>query len=157
MEWLLDNVWVGWLVLIVVFLIIEMLSLEFTFLTLAAGSVIGLLSGLLGLPWWAQLLVGAVASMLLLLLVKPRLLALLHRGEDPTKSNIDALIGSAGSVTSTVDANTGQVKLANGESWTARLAPSASLPALPPGARITVRQVSGATVVVAPTEGGEGA
>jgi len=33
--------WIGWLALAVVFIIIELVTLEFTFLMLAAGSLIG--------------------------------------------------------------------------------------------------------------------
>src|SRR3954467_11385278 len=40
--------WVFWLALILVFLIIEVLSLSFVFLMLAVGSLGGLVAGLLG-------------------------------------------------------------------------------------------------------------
>jgi membrane protein implicated in regulation of membrane protease activity len=38
---LTQYLWIAWLVLAVVFVIIELLTLEFTFLMLAAGAVIG--------------------------------------------------------------------------------------------------------------------
>ena len=51
--------WIVWLVLILVFVIIEMLTLDFVFLMIAVGSVGGLLSGLIGVPWWLQLVIAA--------------------------------------------------------------------------------------------------
>lgn len=154
MEWITHYAWIVWLVLILVFITIEMLSLEFTFLMIAIGSLVGMLSGFLGAPWWLQLLIAAAASVLLLLLVRPSLLRALHKGEDPTKSNVAALIGMPGRVASTVDAMSGQVKLANGESWTARLAEDAAVLTIPPGTPIVVRSIHGATALVAPSEGG---
>ena len=40
--------WIAWLVLIAVFLVIEMLTLDFTFLMLSFGGLVGLIGGLLG-------------------------------------------------------------------------------------------------------------
>lgn len=45
MEWITHYAWIVWLVLILVFITIEMLSLEFTFLMIAIGSLVGMLSG----------------------------------------------------------------------------------------------------------------
>ncbi|SEC27206.1 Membrane protein implicated in regulation of membrane protease activity [Paramicrobacterium humi] len=153
MEWITHYGWIIWLVLILAFITIEMLSLEFTFLMIAIGSLIGMLSGFVGAPWWLQLLIAAAASVLLLLLVRPPLLRALHKGEDPTKSNIAALIGMGGRVVSTVDAVGGQVKLANGETWTARIAEGSLVPSVAPGTPVTVLSIHGATALVAPTEG----
>ncbi|MBG6237972.1 membrane protein implicated in regulation of membrane protease activity [Mycetocola sp. CAN_C7] len=152
MDWVIQYSWVIWLVLILLFITIEMLSLEFTFLMLAIGSSIGLLSGLLGVPWWGQLIIGAAASVLLLLLVRPSLLRALRKGEDPTKSNIDALLGARGLVVQTVSGHGGQVKLANGELWTAMVAVDSPATSLEPGTAVRVLAIDGATAVVAPQE-----
>lgn len=152
MEWITQFAWIIWLVLILVFITVEMLSLEFTFLMLAVGSVIGLVSGFIGAPWWLQFIIGAASAVLLLLLVRPPLLRVLHKGEDPTKSNVDALIGLGGLVVSTVDAHQGQVRLANGETWTARVSADGRATSLEPGTSIEVVVVNGATVFVAPQE-----
>src|SRR5436305_4270333 len=114
--------WIAWLVLILVFIIIEMLSLDFVFLMMAVGSVGGLISGLFGAPWWLQLIIAAVLSVVLIFFIRPPLLHALKRGGDPAKSNVDRLIGMPGTVVSTVSRNAGLVKLQVGETWTARLA-----------------------------------
>ncbi len=74
MEFLTDWAWIFWIVLILVFAIIEISTLEFTFLMLAIGSLGGLVSGLFGLPWWAQFIVAFVLALLLLFAVRPPLL-----------------------------------------------------------------------------------
>ena len=145
--------WVFWLVLILVFLVIEVLSLSFVFLMLAVGSVGGLVAGLLGAPLYAEFLVASALSLLLLFLVRPPLLRLTHRGADPTRSNIDALTGISGTVVMAFEEGRGQVKLANGETWTARL-PHRRTDPLVEGDRVQVDFIEGATAVVSPAIAG---
>jgi membrane protein implicated in regulation of membrane protease activity len=152
MDWIVQYSWVIWLVLILLFITIEMLSLEFTFLMLAIGSAIGLLSGMFGVPWWGQLLIGAAASVLLLLVVRPSMLRALRKGEDPAKSNVDALLGARGQVVQTVSDHGGQVKLANGELWTATVPLNSPATSLEPGTSVRVLAIEGATAVVVPQE-----
>lgn len=152
--------WIAWLVLILVFVIIEMLTLDFVFLMIAVGSLGGLISGLLGAPWWLQLIVAAALSIVLLFFLRPPLLHRLKRGADPAKSNVEALIGMGATVVSTVSRTTGQVKLAVGETWTARLATEATRPEAPelvPGEHVVVVRIEGATAVVAPAPVSAGA
>jgi len=152
MDWIAQYAWIIWLVLILVFITVEMLSLEFTFLMLAAGSLLGLLAGLIGVPWWGQLLIAAAASVLLLLLVRPPLLRALRKGGDPAKSNVEALIGLHGRVVQTVSGHGGQVRLVNGDLWTARVPAGSSASSLEPGTVIEVQSIDGATAVVVPRE-----
>jgi len=144
--------WVFWLVLILVFLIIEVNTLEFTFLMIALGSVGGLVAGLLGASWWMQFIIAAVLALVLVLFVRPPLLRTLRKGGDPARSNVDALIGLGGVVVVDFRAGAGQVKLANGDTWTARVA-SDDLPSvLDEGVRVVVTAIDGATAVVVPVE-----
>lgn len=137
--------WIGWIVLIAAFLVIEMLSLDFTFLMMAVGGVAGLVSGLVGAPLWLQVVIAAVVAALLILVLRPPLLRRLHRGEDPTPSNVAALIGLPGQVIATVTTTEGQVKLSNGDVWTAR---TAAPGILEPGSSIHVVRIDGATAYV---------
>lgn len=139
--------WIGWLVLIAVFLVIEMLTLDFTFLMLALGSAIGLLTGLIGVPVWAQLIVAAAAAALFILFIRPPLLRRLRRGEDPTKSNVDALIGLRGTAIAEITQISGQVKVSNGDTWTAR---TETAIAIPLGAPVRIDAIDGATAMVRP-------
>jgi membrane protein implicated in regulation of membrane protease activity len=140
--------WVGWLVLIVIFLVIEVLSLDLTFLMIALGSTAGLIADFAGLPVWLQVIIAAVAAAVLLFFLRPPLLRRLHRGEDATPSNVDALIGLRGQVLATVSTLGGQVKLSNGDIWTARTAAGE----IPPGASVSVSRIDGATAIVSAHE-----
>ncbi|BDI22648.1 NfeD family protein [Herbiconiux sp. L3-i23] len=139
--------WIAWLVVILVCVIIELLSLEFTFLMIAAGSVGGLATNLLGGPWWLQILVALALSVLLILTIRPLLLRVMHRGADPTPSNVDALLGMAGRVVLAIGETGGQARLANGETWTAHLAPGTSDP-LDAGTPVVVTRIQGSTAFV---------
>lgn len=150
MDVITSYAWVAWLVLILIFITVEMLTLQFTFLMIAIGSVGGLLSGLFGTPWWGQLLIAAALSVLLLFLIRPPLLRWLKKGGDPTKSNVEALIGTRGTVVMTLGPGGGQVKLGNGETWTARIGVGAI--ELLPGDQVLVTAIEGSTAVVIPAE-----
>ncbi|VXC21942.1 Putative activity regulator of membrane protease YbbK [Microbacterium sp. 8M] len=144
-----DWAWIGWLVLMVLFFVIEIFTLDMTFLMLGLGSAVGLLSTLTGWPVWVQVIIAALAAVLFIFLLRPPLLRRLHRGEDQTRSNVDALIGLHGTVLLEVTSLTGQVKLSNGDTWTARLASEAPVVApLAPGAPVTVERIEGATAYV---------
>lgn len=143
-----DYAWVIWAGLIMIFVVIEMFTLEFTFLMLALGSVGGVVSGLFGLDWWAQLLIAGALAVVLLLFVRPPLLKALRKGEDPAKTLIDRLIGEHGVVLTDVTRVGGQVRLANGETWSARTAGHHEL--IPEGTSVLVEQIEGATARVVP-------
>lgn len=147
---LTQYLWIAWLVLALLFVIIELLTLEFTFLMLAAGTLIGGLGvNLLGGPWWAQVLAAAAVSALLLFTIRPLLLRALHRSSALHPTNVDALYGMSARVVSPFVDGDGSVKLDNGETWTARLL--GDDPGLAVGARVVVSAVRGATVEVTPT------
>lgn len=139
--------WIGWLVLIAVFLVIEMLTLDFTFLMLSFGSAIGLVTDLLGLPVWAQVIIAGAAATVFIFFLRPPLLHRLRRGEDPTKSNVEALIDLSGTALQDITQISGQVKLSNGDTWTAR---SADGSPIIQGSRVAVAAINGATAIVRP-------
>ena len=137
--------WILWLVLILVFLVIEMLTVELTFLMLALGGIVGLVADLGGAPLWLQVIIAAMAAIALVVFLRPRMLHRLQRSADTRPSNVEALLGLQGEVLITVSRVAGQVKLANGDVWTARSDGDAHLD---PGARVEVARIDGATAVV---------
>ena len=149
--------WIIWVVLILLFVIVEVATVEFTFLMLVIGSIAGLLTGLFGGPFWLAVIVAAIVSVLLLFTVRPPLLRALKRGGDPTPSNIEALLGLRGTVVvpllDRVDGPAlGQVKLTNGETWTARLLAPTGENTIDTGATVVVTAIEGSTAVVVPAE-----
>ena len=148
---LTQYLWIAWLVLALLFVIIELLTLEFTFLMLATGTLIGGLGvNLLGGVWWLQILMAAAISALLLFTIRPLLLRALHRSSAAVPMNVDALQGIGARVTTPFVDGDGAVKLDNGETWTARLVGGGD--GLAVGTRVTVLAVRGATVEVVPLQ-----
>lgn len=143
--------WIVWAIFILLFIIIELLTLEFTFLMIAFGSVAGLGSNLLGWPWWLQIVIAAVVSVLLILTIKPLLLRTLHKDADPTPSNVAALYGMAGRIVTDVTSTGGLVKLSNGETWSARIDSSAGVTSIEEGDTVTVTAIEGSIAVITPT------
>jgi membrane protein implicated in regulation of membrane protease activity len=144
--------WLVWLGLILLFLVIEVFTLDLTFLMIAIGSVGGLLSSLLGVPWFLQLLIAAVLSLLLIFAVRPPLIRRLRRNSDPALTLVAALIGAKGTVSTSFTGGQGQVRLSNGEVWTARV-DSASHASPVIGDHVVVVAIEGATAIVEPDEG----
>lgn len=148
---LTQYLWILWLVLVILFVVIELLTLEFTFLMIAAGSLIGGLgANLLGWPWWLQIALAAVISALLLFTIRPLLLKTLRKGADLTPSNVDALYGQGARVMRDFVEGEGVVKLDNGETWTARLAPAAAAAVVVEGQRTIVTRIHGSIAEVSP-------
>ena len=144
MEWLF---WVAGALLLVV---IETMTADLTFLMIAGGALGGGLTSFLGGPVWAQVVVFACVSTLLLFAVRPWAKRRLAAATPQMKTNVDALIGRSAVTITPVDREGGRVRL-GGEEWSARLAPAAQgVTRLEAGARVTVTQIDGAVAVVAP-------
>lgn len=145
--------WIFWVALLLVCVIIEVVTVDFTFLMIAGGCIGGLVIGLVGGPFWAQILVAGILALLLLFTVRPAIKRSLGRRGDQTPTNVAALLGSAGTVTTPFVDGQGHVKLANGETWTARLSRSSTDQPVETGERVVVTAIEGATAIVVPAEG----
>jgi membrane protein implicated in regulation of membrane protease activity len=145
-DWIQSTIWIG---LVLLLGVVEIFTLDFIFIMLAAGAAGGLIAALLGAPWWLSAIVAAVAALVLLSLVRPRLLVALGRGADPHRTNVEGLIGLAGTVAvAFTSSSPGQVRLANGETWSARFA-AGSVDRTPPlGTPVVVESIEGSTAVV---------
>lgn len=148
---LTQYLWILWLALVVLFIVVEVLTLEFTFLMIAAGSLIGGLgSNLLGWPWFVQIALAAAISGLFIFTIRPILLMNLEKGADPAKSNVDALYDLGGRVTGAFTNGVGEVKLDNGETWTARIDEQSPTASIAVGKRVAVAGIEGAIARVVP-------
>ena len=105
---------------------------------------------LLGGPWWLQIGLAAIASALLLFTIRPLLLRALHRSSPVVLTNVDALVGMPARVTRAFVQGAGEVKLDNGETWTARLSAGVTDAEASVGQSVSVIAVRGAAVEVAP-------
>ena len=144
MEWLF---WIGGALLLVV---IETVTADLTFLMIAGGALGGGLTSFLGGPLWAQVVVFACVSTLLLFAVCPWAKRRLAATTPQMKTNVDALIGRSATTITAVDDGGGRVRL-GGEEWSARVAPGGlGTTRLEAGASGIVTEIDGAVAVVAP-------
>ena len=106
-----------WIIAAVVFSILEAITLGLTSLWFALAAIVALIAALLGAPFFVQVILFGVASVLFLIVTKPLAKDLLKIGGERT--NIDALIGERGIVTSEIlPFSMGQVKV-KGQIWSA--------------------------------------
>lgn len=151
-EFLTTYSWVFWVTLLLVFVIIEVATVDFTFLMLAIGSLGGLVAGLLSAPLWSQILIAGIFSLILLFVLRPALQRALGKNSNAAPTNVAALLGLGGTATAGFIDGTGYVKLSNGETWTARLSPETTNRSVESGEKVVVTAIEGATAVVAPAE-----
>jgi membrane protein implicated in regulation of membrane protease activity len=138
-----------WIALVLVLGVVEVFTLDFVFIMLAAGAAGGLVAALLGAEWWLSALIAAALALLLLAVVRPRVLRALNRGADPHRTGIEGLVGMSGTVALAFTPSApGQVRLANGETWSARFAPGSTDRTPPLGTRVVVESIEGSTAVV---------
>ena len=137
-----------WLVLLIVFLVVEAVTVTLVSLWFAAGALVAMIISLLGGELWLQITVFCVISGALLVALWP----FIRRFLNPhlSKTNVDAVIGTEGIVISEIDNlnAVGQVKL-GGMEWTAR---STSGENISVGTRVRVDRIEGVKAFVSPAE-----
>jgi membrane protein implicated in regulation of membrane protease activity len=116
----LIEVWQIWLIVAVVFFIVEIFTTTFVFLCFSLGCILAsVFAGFgLGLGW--QLLAFSVITVVSFFTVRPFMIKYAYRKSEKIKTNVDALVGSKGRVTEIINVgkNTGRV-LVNGDDWKA--------------------------------------
>ena len=140
--------WYWWVVAALVLGLVEVVTVDFIFIMLAAGALSGAVVALVTDSLVAQALVAAAVSLLLLVLVRP--VALRHlRQPIESRTGTAALVGRTALVLERVDAHDGRVKI-GGEVWSARSYDPSDI--LEPGTSAEVMLIDGAHAVVLPTE-----
>jgi len=136
--------WQVWLGLAVALGVLELFSLDLVLLMLAAGAVVGMITAIVGLDVWLQVLAAVGASVAALGLVRPSVVKRLHSGPTLVLGH-DALVGRHGVVVEQVSSQGGQV-LIGGEIWTAR--PYDDDLVIETGATVDIFAIKGATALV---------
>ena len=133
-----------WLVLAVVFAIFEASTAALVSIWFALAAVVAFLATFLGIPFWAQLSIFAVFSVIFLLLTKK----VVKRIQDTPKvrTNADLVIGKSALVTEEIDnvKSAGRVKI-DGQDWSAR---SLTGDVFVPGQMVRVHKIEGVKVLV---------
>ena len=135
-----------WLVLMVIFLVLEAVTVVTVSLWFAVGALVALLVSLVGLELWVQIVLFFIVSGVLLACLRPMVQR--HFNPKLSRTNVDALIGSKGYVIADIDniSAAGQVKL-GGMEWSARSANGLPISA---GTLVKVAYIEGVKAYVLP-------
>lgn len=144
LDWIVQNVWVLWLVLFLVLAAVEMITLDLMFLMLSVGALAALLASFVTGSFFIQCIVFCIVALAMILFVRPVALKHLKKGPPEQRSNIDRLIGEMALTLEPVSAASGIVKI-GGDTWSARAASGGEIPA---GRKVSVTRIEGATAIV---------
>lgn len=133
-----------WVIALVVFLVIEAITVGLTSIWFAAGALVAWICALLGAPVWLQVAVFIVVTAVALYFTRPIVKKYINGKIVPT--NADANIGKECRVTETIDniAGTGAVYV-DGKTWTAR---SDNDEVIPEGELVTALRIEGVKLIV---------
>jgi membrane protein implicated in regulation of membrane protease activity len=106
-----------WLIIIVAAFLIEIYTQDLVTIWFSLGALIAFLSGLIGLPDWAQIIVFVASSGILLLLTRP--IAMKYMVKNTVKTNADRLVGKRARVTKRVSLNERGEVFIDGKYWLA--------------------------------------
>ena len=136
------NIWaIIWLALIVVFIIMEALTVQLISTWFAVGALAAMIVSLIGGAVWLQVTVFFTVSIVLFASLWP--LARKHLKSKLVATNADALVGKLCTVTEEIDpVEGGRVKVGD-VTWSAR-----SEEEIPAGARVKILKIQGAKVFV---------
>ncbi|MDI6908282.1 NfeD family protein [Nocardioides sp.] len=147
MDWLGEHAWAAWLGVAAVLGMAELVSLDLVLIMLAVGAMAGMVTAAIGAAVVVQVLVAGGAAVAMLALVRPSLVARLHRGPE-LRLGTSKLVGQRAVVTETITGlSVGRIRLA-GETWSA--APYDEHVTIEPGATVEVFEIRGATAYVHP-------
>lgn len=137
---------VFWLIVAVLFAIIEGLTMGLTTIWFTGGAAVALIVALFGAGVPVQVAVFLVVSILLLILTRKIFIKKLHTGQE--KTNVNALVGMGAVVTTRIKPfDPGIIKL-NGQDWTA--VAEDNMATIEKGMKVKVVRIEGVKAVVAP-------
>ena len=113
--------WQIWLIVALVFLILEIFTTGIAVICFSFGAIGSIVASLCGANLTWQVIVFALVTLLSFIFIRPLLIKLFYKkGKDDVKTNADALIGRKGIVSEAIDPATGagRVKV-DGDDWKA--------------------------------------
>ena len=141
---IIDNMSIVWVVIMVVFLVVEAATAGLTCIWFAIGALAALIAALFGAPIWLQLVWFFVVSVVTLYFTRPLVLKYVNSRSQPT--NADMVIGKEALVTEAIDnvESAGAVAV-GGKVWTAR---SENGEPIEVGSIVTVLRIEGVRLIV---------
>ncbi|NOZ63196.1 MAG: NfeD family protein [Calditrichaeota bacterium] len=116
MEW-----WHFWVIISLILFILEIFTPGFVLASFGVSGIITTLFAALGVSFRLQLLVFAIATLIVFFTIRPLLKKYFYRFDDPLRTNVQGLIGKTAKVIEAIDnaENQGRVQI-GGEDWRAR-------------------------------------
>ncbi len=138
-----------WLIALVVFLIIEIVTLGLTTIWFAGGALVSFVASLVGAPLVVQVILFFAVSIILLIFTRPVVQKRLNNSRE--KTNVNSMVGKEGRVVETIDnfSESGRI-VVNGMEWTARAVQDEVK--IPVDAKVTIQEIQGVKALVLPTE-----
>ncbi len=139
-----NTMYIVWAGLIILFAVIEGMTVQLVSIWFVIGSVAGLICSLLKAPVWLQITVAVAVSIIALIITRPIIKK--HITPKITPTNADRVIGKVGIVEEDID-NTKAVGLVSvdGQIWSAR-AQDGEL--IAKGEQVDVLKIEGAKIIV---------
>ena len=146
LDYILSNMSIVWVVLMVVFLVVEAATAGLTCIWFAIGSLAALIAALFDAQLWLQIVWFLVISFVTLYFTRPLVKKYVNSRSQPT--NADMVIGKEALVTEDIDnvEATGAVSV-GGKVWTARSADGGRIKS---GAVVSVLRIEGVKLNVEP-------
>ena len=146
LDYILSNMSIVWVVLMVVFLVVEAATAGLTCIWFAIGSLAALIAALFDAQLWLQIVWVLVISFVTLYFTRPLVKKYVNSRSQPT--NADMVIGKEALVTEDIDnvEATGAVSV-GGKVWTARSADGGRIKS---GAVVSVLRIEGVKLIVEP-------
>lgn len=108
----------AWLIACIVFVVIEVVTLNLTTIWFAIGAIAAYLCGFIGAGFWGQFIVFTVISVLMLAFTRP--FAQRYLNKDRIKTNAESLAGQTARTISSLDNKKGFGSVVvNGQEWSA--------------------------------------
>ncbi len=146
-EFLLSPVFI-WLSLMILFVVVEIITVGLTSIWFAGGALAALLAAIMGLPLLVQAVLFVAVSFVLLIFTRP--FAMKYVRPHNIKTNYEEIIGKDVLVTEEID-NREEIGKAvfNGQEWTARSTDSSIV--FPKGTTVQVAEIKGVKLYVRKT------
>lgn len=142
-----DKMLFVWLLLLIVFIVVELATMGLTTIWFAAGALVAALAAAVNAPLVVQVGLFLIVSIVLLLFTRP--LAVRFFNKERIKTNVESLVGRQAIVISEIDnlEGIGQVTV-SGQEWAARSLDENMK--IPVGTVVFVRAINGVKLLVEP-------
>ena len=137
------DMWLVWLIIAVVFLVVEAMTVEIVSIWFTAASIVSMILALCNLDLAWQIGGFAVVSILLIIFTRPLVTKYLQKNE--SKTNVESLIGNIATVTKDIlPDDRGEVKV-KGQYW---LAISTDNKEIKENTKVSILAIEGAKLIV---------